>query len=94
MAEIMQKMDEQKVTFHDQIKKYEDDKLKIQQGDMILKLFNIMYYSLSKISNNIISSISIDLLHVQNIYNHLYFISNINQKYIYIIYFYINLVCF
>ena len=53
----MQKMDEQKVTFHDQIKKYEDDKLKIQQGDMILKLFNIMYYSLSKISNNIILKI-------------------------------------
>ena len=57
MTEIMQKMDEQKVTFHDQIKKYEDDKLKIQQGDMILKLFNIMYYSLSKISNNIILKI-------------------------------------
>ena len=46
-------MDEQKLKFDNEIKKHEHDKLQIQQGNMILKLYYIMYYILSEMNENI-----------------------------------------
>ena len=47
MTEMMKKADEQKLKFDNEIKKHEHDKLKLQEGNVILKLYYIMYYNLS-----------------------------------------------
>ena len=42
MTEIMKKADEQKLKFDNEIKKHQENRLKMQEGNVILKLYYII----------------------------------------------------
>ena len=42
MTEIMKKADEQKLKFDNEIKKHQENRLKMQEGNVIFKLYNII----------------------------------------------------